>query len=49
MENKKNKEEQGQQGKKNKYNEQKQRRDEEIDLIKRNLLELKIKILKKKI
>jgi uncharacterized protein len=31
------------------YNEQKQRRDEEIDLIKRNLLELKIKILKKKI
>ena len=30
------------------YNEQKQRRDEEIDLIKRNLLELKIKILKKK-
>ena len=30
------------------YNEQKQRKDEEIDLIKRNLLELKIKILKKK-
>ena len=30
------------------YNEQKQRKDEEIDLIKRNLLQLKIKILKKK-
>ena len=30
------------------YNERKQRRDEEIDLIKRNLLELNIKILKKK-
>ena len=30
------------------YNEQTQRRDEEIDLIRRNLLELKIKILKRK-
>ena len=30
------------------YNEKKQRKDEEIDLIMRNLLELKIKILKKK-
>tara|TARA_R100001530_G_C4321449_1_gene155994 strand:+ start:4596 stop:5537 length:942 start_codon:yes stop_codon:yes gene_type:complete len=30
------------------HNEQKQRKDEEIDLIKRNLLELKIKILKRK-
>ena len=30
------------------HNEHKQRKDEEIDLIKRNLLELKIKILKKK-
>ena len=30
------------------YNEKQTRKDEEIDLIKRNLLELNIKILKKK-